>query len=342
VERFNISSYEIVNPVENPDEKFAGNFTSSIEEYYIPEHNTTGFFKNIWLDDHDIAEVITSELLQVAGIPCAKVVLAQHRDTNGVLSFNVLKENEEFVDSLGYHVEREGNKFGIKEFIEDDLNFCSQTREISPEFIQERINHVLNETFIRALFCAYDLGLDNMQPALNKKTGELRNVAHYDFGGAFSTDETMLFREGEKKRTYKEILNELYENYFPEIKDIAFKLNNALTPEKIDTITWRYANNFPQVKDFATILKAMMGFSREKYEERASLVGKVTNCFKLTGGKLIKNLKPAAIIIGNTFKSLRGSTKDKLTACKENEQTSSEEDISKLSQGKKFQEIKPQ
>lgn len=236
VERINLSNLK----QEKGEFDLPGNSTSVRGEYFIPQINKTGFFKQNGCmigetrGKEDFLELFASRIMDIIGFPHAEILLAKDDNFgNGCLSINILRENEHFVepdmtqDFYDSHRDIDG-------FIERDLNAISSISEITSQDLRYRKEYLLKYLFVSALISNTDIKMDNMFIIKNETTGRFRNPEYYDMGIAFSKkDGSQSDRMFFGKLTPNQVLQQLYENYPSQIVPFGKQIQKTLTKEKI-------------------------------------------------------------------------------------------------------------
>lgn len=231
-QRFNLFEFEKI--IEEDD--IPGNFTSVRGAYFIPEINEIGYYKSNGCmigaeNDEDLREVLSSKILEVIEIPHADIVpiYDEVNKQNGCMSINILKDNEDFIETESKYKEI----ITVKDFIESDIEEIAQIPNIPSKVLEDRRKYIAQYLYASALLSNTDIKMDNRQIIYNKKTGEYRNAEYYDAGIAFLSGEDRFFFQGKDS---EEILSELYKDYATEIFPLAKRTEEKLTNEKIDEI----------------------------------------------------------------------------------------------------------
>ena len=221
------------------DEKeIEGNFTSVVGEYAIPGMEKTGFFKENGCavyeanNDENARELLASEIMEIIGMPHADIIIAQNEEMKGCLSINVLEKDESFVE---VNVLKKGYGFSnnIQDFIQKDSEFMKNIGCASEDFLNQRRKYILKVLYVCALLGNQDIKDDNIKPIINVKTKELRNSPCYDFATSFSQHKQEIT---EFNITSRDLMIELFKNYYEDIEELAKSTYNNLTKEKIEEI----------------------------------------------------------------------------------------------------------
>lgn len=230
-ERINLADLKF----EKGEFELPGNFTSVKGEYYIPQINRTGFFKQNGcmlgetMNQEDYIEQFSSRILDIIGFTHADILLARD-DTfgNGCLSLNILRENEHFVNTNELEVPNILPK-DIDEFIIKDLESIATISGINSQDLRARKEYLLKYLFVSALISNTDIKMDNMLIIKNEATGKFRNPEYYDMGVAFSDSNRSFFGN----LTANQIIEQLYERYPSQVVPFGKQIQNRLTRDKI-------------------------------------------------------------------------------------------------------------
>lgn len=228
--RFNLSEFKKVMEEDNIDRKA----TSIKGAYFIPDMNEIGYYKENGgmlfgaENDADLRELLSAEILDVIGMPHAKIIpiYDDENKRNGCFSINILKDNEVFA-KIPYKTIPFNT---VKELIENDIENISKMPNISPEMLQARRKYVAEYLFTSALLSNTDTKINNRHMIINLETGEYRNSEYYDAGVSFLSNQDRFFLNGKNS---EKILSELYKDYAVEIFPLAQQTEQALTKSKI-------------------------------------------------------------------------------------------------------------
>lgn len=227
--RFNLSEFKEV--IKEKDMPIVA--TSIKGAYFIPSINKIGYYKEnggmIGAEtDADLRELLSAEILDVIGMPHAKIipVYDEKNKRNGCFSIDILKEDETF-NGRTY----ENKEFNtVKEFIEYDVEEVSEMLDIEPEMIKSRRRYMAQYLFASALLSNTDIKMDNRKMVFSLITGEYRNSEYYDAGISFLSNQDRFFLNGKNS---EKVLSELYKDYAVEIFPLAQQTEQALTKSKI-------------------------------------------------------------------------------------------------------------
>ena len=150
---------------------------------------------------------------------------------------NVLEEDEHFIPINFQMITGEGRVDfrGIQRLVASDIeNYKTQYPEIPADVLEERRDFLKKYIFISAFLGNYDVATSNCQLVYNEKTGEYRKPAYYDMGMSFSGKSYGGSFPGMK--TDMEILEELYNIWPEEIKDISLKVERGMTREMVSEL----------------------------------------------------------------------------------------------------------
>ena len=245
---------ELSNLIKVKDEdEIQGNYTSVIGEYKgIPETKKTGFYKENGCmiganNDEDLRELLASKILDKIKFPHADIVLAKDNDNNGCISINILNEDECFLEP---NLEKVQNKpiNNIKDFINNDLEKIWSIPNMTAKSLNERQEYILQYLFVSAIISNTDIKMDNMFMIQNKQTEEFRNPEYYDMGIAFIENEERKFFG---KFSSKQIIEQLYEQYYIYIEPLGKAIQENLQEEDIEKIMGeKIFNEFsPEIKE---------------------------------------------------------------------------------------------
>ena len=209
-----------------------GNFTSVIGEFKLPKSNKTAFYKKDGCmlaanNDESIRELLASEILDILEVPHAEITLAydSNNQSTGCLSHSILKEDESFIN----------NEFcvtpitDIESYVDREMQNIGRFQNVTANMINNRKRTVVNQIYINCLLNNCDIKPDNMQLIFNNKNGQIRSSECYDFGLAFSDENSFIYN-----KTYESMMQELYSKYYDEIKDLSECVKQRLTPEKLN------------------------------------------------------------------------------------------------------------
>ena len=207
---------ELSNLIKVKDEdEIQGNYTSVIGEYKgIPETKKTGFYKE-----------------------------------NGCM---IGANNDEDLRELlaSKNLEKVQNKpiNNIKDFINNDLEKIWSIPNMTAKSLNERQEYILQYLFVSAIISNTDIKMDNMFMIQNKQTEEFRNPEYYDMGIAFIENEERKFFG---KFSSKQIIEQLYEQYYIYIEPLGKAIQENLQEEDIEKIMGeKIFNEFsPEIKE---------------------------------------------------------------------------------------------
>lgn len=211
-----------------------GNFTSVIGEFKLPKSNKTAFYKEDGCmlaanKDESIRELLASEILDILEVPHASITLAydSKNQSTGCLSHSILNENEAFIENESYLTPTTD----IESYVDREIQNISRFQNVTVDMINNRKKTVINQIYINCLLNNCDIKPDNMQLIYNNKTGQIRSSECYDFGIAFSNENSFIYN-----KTYEAMMQELYSKYYEEIKDLSETVKQKLTPEKLNEV----------------------------------------------------------------------------------------------------------
>ena len=183
----------------------------------------------------DVREKLASDILEVAGIPCAKIDLVYDDELNQNACFsNYILEENEIMYEPNKAMTLENSNDMVASWVDSYVEDVKQINS-DPKFLDECRKNAYNYILMSCVMDSYDLKPDNLPIVLNEKTGKTRICAWFDNGQAFCDSEDskqMLFR----KMSTDEVLESLFGRHYEYVKDLSKKLDDTFSVEKIDEI----------------------------------------------------------------------------------------------------------
>ena len=217
-----------------------GRVTSGTSAQFIGYNTKTGrkgIYKEngcvLGIDNDDIREKLSSELLSTLGVDAASIDLVRDDDTgrNTYFSNYILEDGEELVtpDTVGCESDlqnpienmRERYMQGVRKYTNDE------------QFIEDSRKNFYKYTYLCCMLDCYDIKPDNLPLVYNREKNEFSVAPYFDFGTAFCPEHksTPIYN-----MSANEMLESLFKNNYEDIKEIAHKVNMELTPERINEL----------------------------------------------------------------------------------------------------------
>ena len=265
-----------------------GRLTSGTSAEFIGYNIKTqkkGIYKQngcvLGIDNDDIREKLSSEILILLGIDAASIDLVFNEETgqDSYFSNYIIQDNEELIspDTIGCE---SLNPNPIDNMCE---RYIQGVRKLTntEQFLEASRKNFYQYTYICCILDCYDIKPDNLPLMHNKDTNSFSIAPWFDFGTAF-------FPEHKSSAFYEtdtdEMLESLFQNHYEDISIVANKVHSILTPDKIsELVNSEYVTqsmNSSEVKNIQTRLNEQIAKSIQFDLEKTTYVKSEINRFK--------------------------------------------------------------
>ena len=189
------------------------------------------------ITNEDVREKMASDILNAINKECAQIDLVYDQENGKTACFSnyIINEDEELIDLYVVNNKNSDNK--VKDFIDSYIE-CVGNINDDKKFIEQCKKNACERIYMSCILDTYDLKGDNLPIVHNIKTGEYKISPWFDHGTAFVPD-AIQKQDFFTTMSSEEVLNNLFSNYYNEIKDIANVVNDKLDRESIDRILFK-------------------------------------------------------------------------------------------------------
>lgn len=204
---------------------------------YNTRTNKKGIYKEngciLGIDNDDIREKLSSDILRTLEIPCADIDLVydEQNNRNSYFSNYIIEDNEELIvpDTSGL----EGSsKDPIDNLYERYIGGVRKLTTDEQALASARKNFY-SYTYMCCILDSYDIKPDNLPLVHNKETSALYPAPWFDFGTAFCKDHKSapIYEMSTDK-----MMESLFKNHYEDIKEVVGKVNTTLTQDKLNEL----------------------------------------------------------------------------------------------------------
>ena len=193
-------------------------------------NNRKGVYKvngcMMFSDNEDLRENLASNILNLVGKKAAEIELTydEENDEKGCFSYYIINEDEDLISG-------ESNQIVDSNYVSDYINWyvdeIKGLEGITDKNIEDRRKHVIETIYMDCILDNGDRKSDNMEMVYNHKTGQYYNAPLYDYGTAFTN--TSNGNGPFRKIPKEEVLKQLVDNYYDDIKDLAGQVESNIT-----------------------------------------------------------------------------------------------------------------
>lgn len=254
------------------------------------------------INNDDIREKLSSDILRFIGVNVASIDLVRDDETgqNTYFSNYIIGDNEELVTPDVFGCESE-SKNPLENMCDRYLQGVKKLTN-DEQFIEASRKNFYQYTYICCMLDCYDIKPDNLPLVYNGETNMISIAPYFDFGTAF-------YPEHKSSPIYEmstdEMLDSLFINNYDDIKDIVHKVNNELTPEKIDELFSR--DYVSETLDETEIEKIKNRFISqvEKSKEKELSIEQIKTKQPKGIGMFFRNIKDRISLLLNRDKTIK-------------------------------------
>lgn len=195
-------------------------------------HKQNGCMLGVYHED--VREKLASQIFDMLRIPHADIELIYDDKTkeNSCFSYYIINDNEKLESPTPNKYDPESVK-SVQNYIN---NYCESVKSIegiTEEDIPAIKKNLAQMLYMDCILDHYDRKDDNMELVVDKDTGKyIRTSPWYDYGVAFqreSLQQNGIFQALDNK----EVMQQLFENYFDDIQDLHKNVKENITPKYI-------------------------------------------------------------------------------------------------------------